>query len=260
MKSTDPIEFLRVRENTFVREVSYHPVLESTNTTAIALIASPEQVLPLLVIADRQTAGRGRGANRWWSSAGSLTFTVVVEATGLDLRHVSKASLTCGLAICQALEQFVPQGDFALKWPNDVYLEGKKVCGILIERPATNESRLVIGIGINVSNSLQAAPVEIRALATSLADNTGTAIERTSVLVACLNHLEQRMDDLSRDHKTLLDQWRAYCLLTGRQVTIDMYGTVIQGTCRGIDADGALIVQSPTQTHRCLGGMIREFS
>jgi biotin-(acetyl-CoA carboxylase) ligase len=79
------------------------------------------------------------------------------------------------------------------------------------------------------------------------------------VLIACLQEFAARMDDLRRGDLGLLDQWRAYCLLTGRHVEIDLYGTQVSGRCLGIDSDGALIVRGEGQDHRCLGGIVRSF-
>ncbi len=260
MNSREPFDLLRIREETFIRNISFHHEVESTNTLALELIARGQPPTPLLVITDCQTAGRGRGSNRWWSTEGALTFSVVVDTDGLNPAHVCQASLTTGLAICQALERFAPTRDFAIKWPNDVFLEGRKVGGILLERSSVVEDRLVIGIGVNVNNSMREAPADVMPWATSLADCLGTKFDRTLVLIECLHQLERRIDELRRAEASLLDQWRAYCLLSGRKVTIDMFGTQISGTCQGIDEQGALLVRDGKKTHRCVGGIVREFS
>lgn len=260
MTCPDALDLLRIREETFVRDISFHHEVESTNTVALELIAQGRRLIPLLVIADRQTAGRGRGSNRWWSAEGGLTFTVVVDGKGLDPTRVCQASLTSGLAICQALERFAPAGDFALKWPNDVFLQGRKVCGILLERSPVAGDRLVIGIGVNVNNAMRDAPPDVMPRATSLADCLETHFDRTLVLVECLKQLERRFDELRRTEASLFDQWRAYCMLQGRNVTLDLYGTQIRGMCQGIDDQGALLVQGADKTHRCVGGIVREFS
>jgi len=256
--SDQPLDLLQIRNETFVREISFHDELASTNTKAMEL-SSSDYDTPLLVIAERQTSGRGRGSNAWWSSGGALTFTLLVDLPMLRIEQIGPMSLTVGLAICQLLEEFAPAADLALKWPNDVYLEGKKVCGILIERPVATEPRLAIGIGINVNNSMADAPDALQQKAVSLCDALETEVDRNRLLIGALTHLEKRIDDHIHRRADLLDQWRAYCLLTGREVSIDMHGEIVTGTCKGVDDDGALIVQSGFDTHRCIAGEVVRF-
>ena len=253
----NPFYLSQIREETFVDELSFHDSLESTNSFAIERLRDGDARLPLLVLTPKQTRGRGRGCNEWWSSEGALTFTLVLDSTGLDNSTICKMSLTIGLAVCQSLERFAPAGDLALKWPNDVYLEGRKVCGVLIERPSDWENRVVIGIGINVNNSLKDAPQQLKTIAISLIDCLEEECDLTSVLIECLKQIERRVKQLRTGDRSLLDQWQAYCLLTGRQVCIDNYANEIPGICHGIDEDGALLVKSGDRIHRCVGGVVR---
>ena len=251
----DSFDLLAIRNETFLEAVSFHDELDSTNSVA-ADLAATDCKTPLLVLAERQTAGRGRGSNSWWSSSGSLTFSVLLDLPTMASDRFSTYSLTVGLAVCRTLEQFAPLADLAVKWPNDVYMNGRKACGILIERPVASKPRLVVGIGINVNNSRMDAPPELREKVTSLLHETRSSADRTAVLVRCLGQLETCTAEHISQPAEMLDQWRAYCMLTGRDVCIDIAGESIRGRCQGIDVDGSLLVYDGSDLRRCNSGVV----
>ena len=252
-------DLLSLRNDTFVREIDYHEVIGSTNDRAIEM-ARTDCETPLLVIADQQSAGRGRGANQWWSATGALTFSLILDLPMLAPERLSSFSLTVGLAVCQALEKFAPAADLALKWPNDVYLNAKKVSGILIDRPVASESRLIVGVGVNINNSLKDAPAELASRATSLSDELDAHFELTATLIEVLNQIESRMRDHIHRAEWLLDQYRAYCMLTGRTVTIEVGSEIVTGRCKGIDVSGALLIENGGGLQKCVAGVIQKIS
>ncbi len=254
-----PYDLPRIRTETFVREIDFHWEIESTNTRALHLAEASSVETPLLVLAQQQSQGRGRGENRWWSAAGSLTFSVVLPLDSIPAQHIPQVSLTAGLAICQAVEQVAPLADLGIKWPNDVYLEERKLAGILIERPACQPPLAVVGIGINVNNSASDLPPELAEQSIALRDALGTELDLTELLVHCLNQLEARMQSLRTQPSSIADQWRAYHLLQGRRLELDTYREIRRGVCLGIDDDGALLLQTASGVERCLGGVIRSF-
>ncbi len=168
----------------FIREVEFHHEIGSTNERALQLAREPHRRYPLLVLAEHQTAGRGRGANRWWGAPGALTFSLVLEGSTAQLppHRWPQASLTTGLAVCEALEELLRDRTIQLKWPNDVYWKQRKLCGVLLESPAERPGILVLGIGLNVNNSLHNAPHELQSTAITLADATGDSFSLTDVL------------------------------------------------------------------------------
>lgn len=256
--SANQFDLLSIRNETFIQDVVFHHEIESTNS-AILELARESVKTPLLVVTDKQTAGRGRGANTWWSSEGALTFSLLLDFPMLAPAQLSSFSLTVGLAVCQTIEHFAPVADLAIKWPNDVYFNEKKIAGILIERPDANEPRLAVGIGINVNNSLKSAPDEVNQNATSLIDELETEQSLTLILFECLKQLERRARDHIHKSEELLDQWRAYCMLTGRTVKIDAGGRLIAGECQGIDASGELLVAGDSGLERIVAGSVVEF-
>ena len=249
----------RLIAHTFIEHVEHRGECASTNDLAIELAGRGEMPLPGIVIADRQTAGRGRGANQWWSGPGALTISIVLDAVSAGLRpeRWSQIALTAGLAGCEAIGSFAAGHDARLKWPNDVYLDGRKICGILTEVPSQAAGRVVVGVGINVNNSLADAPEELRLRSTSLIDATGTAVNRVEVLVRLLQVFEERLGMLARGDDELFEAWQRCCLLTGRLVQITSGDRVTTGYCHGIDASGALRVQTGTAEERCVSGTVQ---
>ena len=252
-------DLLAIRNNTFLQDLVYLEQVESTNSALLELTAEERLITPVMLLAQRQTAGRGRGNNRWWSAAGSLTFSVMLDFPMLSVEQLSSFSLTVGLAICQTIEKLAPAVDLSIKWPNDVYLHGKKLAGILIERPDANEPRLVVGVGVNLNNQFDGAPMEVTERATSLLTELGDPADPNVVLITCLNELERRCRDHVHQPKELLDQWQAYCHLTGRNVTVESGQYSYHGKCLGIDETGALLVASEHGTQQVVSGIVTEF-
>ena len=251
-------ELDRIQSETPVQQVEFREELDSSNDLALQLAGKADQAYPLLVLTEKQTAGRGRRTNRWWSSAGALTFSLVLETNSAELPQSSwpQASLTVGLAVCEALEEILPDTDFLLKWPNDVYVKRRKICGVLVEAPSGQSNKLVLGIGINVNNSLSSAPEEIASMATALCDLSGRSIPLVEVLIHVLNKLCARLDWIGSNDEELRTRWRNRCLLTHHQVQIDSEAGRIVGICQGIDDQGALVLQTPTGLESCLAGTV----
>src|SRR5579862_3978982 len=148
----------------------FHSEIGSTSDRAAELVKQPRLACPFLVLAERQTAGRGRGSNWWWSAPGGLTFSLALDARqcGLPVERLPLVALAAGLAVCDAIEPLLPGVAVRLKWPNDVYVAGRKACGILVEAPGVSPARLIVGIGINVNNTFAAAPRELQQVGTAL--------------------------------------------------------------------------------------------
>lgn len=255
-------ELRRLERHTFVQRIEFHPRLDSTNDLALHLAGEVDVDLPLLVVAEQQTAGRGRGSNSWWATRGALTFSLVVETRELQLppRDWPRVSLATGLAVCEALAELVPTADLKIKWPNDVFLDGSKLCGVLVEVPSGCTGRLIIGIGINVNNSFAAAPDELKMLATSLYDSTQEMWNLSEVLIRVLSRLEVRLRSVRDCDPGLTQAWRRRCLLTNRDVKLRTAGQLIEGRCAGIDDDGALLIETANGLSRHLAGEIERFA
>ncbi len=251
-------ELDRIVRETFAADVVFHEEIDSTNNAALELCQADGAPNSLLVLTARQTAGRGRGANVWWSGEGSLAFSFVLNAPefGLPQETWPQASLTTGLSICSAIESLEDREPVALKWPNDVYLQGRKIGGVLIEVGPRSSGRLVIGIGVNVNNSLAAAPPELRERATSLIDITGRENNRTNVLIAILQQLEHHFSRLAQGDPALPSEWQRRCALNGKVVEVTSGTERREGPCQGIDEEGALILSTTEGPVRFFGGSV----
>lgn len=254
-----PHNFQQLPGETFVRLVEQHAEIGSTNSRAVEL-AGEDLPTPLLVIADKQTAGRGRGVNRWWSADGALTFSLLLDAAQCSLPpdRWPRVSLATGIAVCEAVQSLLPTGAVGLKWPNDVHLGGRKVCGILVETPPRS-GRLVLGVGLNVNNSLAAAPDEVRVRATSLSDVAGGEFDRREALALVLRRIEQNLALLAADEAALARKWQALCVLKGRAVELELGQRRVSGRCQGIDHEGALVIQSSIGPERYFAGVVAKF-
>lgn len=248
----------QIQAATFVAETLCRETVPSTNDWALEIARGGQQQLPLLVLAWQQTQGRGRGGNRWWTAPGALTFSLLLDPRRVlpPAGRLPPLSLVCGLGVCTALASLLPDRPIQLKWPNDVLLDGGKVCGILIESPAQPPNRCVVGIGINVNNSFAEAPAEVRRRAISLADATGTSWDLTAVLIAVLQHLERCLNDFAASRLPLEAACRPWCALRGKTLTIVAGNQRVTGLCRGIDDQGALRIETPQGLRPVVSGVV----
>ncbi len=252
----EPCDLSELYHHDWLGTVQFHHELDSTNSEALRQ-ASHVTNLPLLVLTRWQRAGRGRGEHGWWAAEGALTFSLLLDpaALGIVAGHWPPVSLITGLAVAEALEQ----GGLAvgLKWPNDVLAAGRKLGGILIETASTRPTRLVVGIGLNVNNSLHTAPPEVSARATSLVDLTGQPCALSHLLTTLLDRLSANFARMSSQLDDQLADWRTRCVLTGRDVELAVGGQRVSGTCLGIADDGALRVQQAGQVMSVVAGEVR---
>jgi BirA family transcriptional regulator, biotin operon repressor / biotin---[acetyl-CoA-carboxylase] ligase len=190
-----------------------------------------------VVIAERQTAGRGRQGRTWSAPPGrALTLSVLarVEAAGLGLLPLGVA-----LAVSEACEQVAPVR-CQIKWPNDVWIDGRKVAGILVEtRP--QEGWAVLGIGLNVDTAADELEDELRETATSLRIAVGGPASRETALDALSERLQAWLDRLV-EPGLVVSAYRERDALAGQRVTWLQDGRAMTGEARGIDDDGALVV------------------
>ena len=256
----------RLESDTFVAEVDFHESLGSTSDRAVERCLMASLPSPLLILTNEQTAGRGRGANRWWASSGALTFSLLLDADQLGLSQAAlpQLSLVTALALCEALAEHEPQAEFRLKWPNDVYAltsanQPRKLAGILLERPLGPVPRVVIGIGLNVNNSHATAPAEIRERATSLCDVSSNEHALCDVLIGILQQLAGLLPLLAAGELNLPALWQPHCLLRGRHVVANSGTRQVEGICYGIDEAGALLIHQADRMEQLFSATIERF-
>ncbi|MEX2120816.1 MAG: biotin--[acetyl-CoA-carboxylase] ligase [Pirellulales bacterium] len=242
---SDSLDIERLRGQSWIRSIEYHDSLTSTNDRARAIALEGEPELPILIVAQRQTAGRGRGQNRWWTGDGGLACTLLFDPQepGIVPRYQAMIPLAAAVAIVDAVAKSLAGRQVGLHWPNDVFVAGRKLAGVLVE--GLPDGRQILGIGLNVNNALAEAPPELAETATTLAELTGSVQDRTEVLAALLWHLESALGQLAANPESLGRRADQLCLQHGRPLCLRSGSQDVRGICRGIAPDGALVLETP---------------
>ena len=199
----------------------------------------------LVLLARHQTSGRGRMGRVWSSRPGlQLQFTIAVHPR-LPGAEIPATALIAGLSVAQAIEA-VTGLQPELHWPNDVYLSGRKVCGILVEaRPnAAGAARLAVGIGINCLGAASDYPAEVRERLTTLAEAAGRPVDPEAVLRAVLERLDRHLARLDAGgREDLLAEWQHQARVEGALVRFPGSSGRIQGAVLGLTPEGFLRVR-----------------
>jgi BirA family transcriptional regulator, biotin operon repressor / biotin---[acetyl-CoA-carboxylase] ligase len=236
--------------------IYYFDEVDSTQRVA-AELAQKGAGQGMVVIAERQIAGRGRLGRAWHSPAGVNLYMTVILRPRMPLAEVARLSLVAGVAVAEALETNAP-GLVALKWPNDIWLCKRKAGGIIAE--AVTDARrgllcVLLGIGLNLNLGLNDIPPELRGKATSLLIATGRECDRVQFAATLFDRLEARYSAAEVGGFSAVRQiYDTYFALNGRQVTVVDGLKTTSGIVRGVDADGALIIETGTGTARILTG------
>ncbi len=219
--------------------------VSSTNTLLVADTARLENH-GLVVVARHQTAGRGRLGRRWVSLPGrQLQFSLVLHPP-LPRERVGLVSLVVGLAVGRFLRDGLGLSP-RLKWPNDVFLNGRKVCGVLVEmrQGAGGAPRLVVGIGINCLGSPEEFPPEVRALLTTLAHESGAEVDLEAVLQGILAQLQQAFLALGAGEAALLlEAWEGLAEMKGRRLRYPTPEGIMAGTALELTPEGHLLIET----------------
>jgi BirA family biotin operon repressor/biotin-[acetyl-CoA-carboxylase] ligase len=219
----------------------YLPAVDSTNTYASAL-ARAGAAEGALIVTDHQTAGRGRVGRVWKALPNQQLILSFILRPTFPAHYLMMAS---ALAVAEAIEAETSLRA-GIKWPNDVLVNGRKVCGILIE---TGEGAAILGMGLNVNGALASDP-ELAARATTLAAEAGVTIPREPLAIAITRHLDEMYRQLSSGGpaalRALRDRWRARLVTLGRRATIRQAPNrpeTLEGLAVDVDSEGALLLR-----------------
>jgi BirA family transcriptional regulator, biotin operon repressor / biotin---[acetyl-CoA-carboxylase] ligase len=222
-----------------------HYVMQTDSTNRVAgELAARGASEGTLVIAEEQTAGRGRMDRTWVSARGSSILCSIIFYPDLTPAALFRLTMLASVAVVRALDA-VCSFQTQIKWPNDIYGGNKKLCGILTEFAADgNRVRYaVVGLGINVNDDFSAAP-ELADIATSLKHECGRTISRCAVLQRLLEELDRGYEALLQGGADELKAaWEHYSMILNRQVAIVSEDARVEGTARGITADGHLLLE-----------------
>lgn len=239
----DPIDAEWLRAAGGLGSVEVLTEAASTMDRGRAIAADPGAALPAAVIADRQTAGRGRRGASWWQPPGSLAVSLVIDGSLSPDGPRPLWSLACGVAVAEAILALEPAIECRVRWPNDIEVAGRKLAGILVE--TCPEGRVVFGVGVNTSGTASDAPHALQSRVATLPDLTGRTLSRQQVVAAFVPRL---LDLLAAADvpAAVIDRYGRLCGLTGRSVRVYVGDLLHEGTCLGISADGGLVVETVT--------------
>ena len=202
----------------------------------------------IVVVAEEQTAARGRFQRQWISKPGNLYLSVALRPSMLGLQYVS---IMAGLAVARAIRKTTGLQP-TLKWPNDIRLNGKKVCGVLVESSAARGvvEWAVVGIGLNVALKTSDFP-EIADIATSVNEALGAEADRTKLLGSLLHELDRLYLPLGQDAQPspedvglALEEWKERLDTLGRRVRVQWKNEVYEGVAEDVDSAGNLMLRT----------------
>jgi BirA family biotin operon repressor/biotin-[acetyl-CoA-carboxylase] ligase len=231
------------RDKLLGREILFLDSIDSTNRRAReeARRGAPEGTT---IIAESQSGGKGRLGRPWNSPAGVNAYFSLVMRPPLSPERVPPMTLMTGVSCARAIRRLTGL-DVRLKWPNDIFIGGKKAGGILAESEGGNSPRqfVILGIGINVNWKAEEMPAELRETATSLRVEAGTEFDRAAVVGETLKELEMdyvvfREEGFSEGMR---EEWTRFALGVGKPATLTFPGHRLSGEIRGIDGEGALL-------------------
>ena len=216
----------------------------STNETARQL-AEEGAAHGEVVIAERQTAGRGRRGRTWISPPGGNLYLSAVLRPDMPPQRAPEITLVASVALCHAVRR--AGADAGIKWPNDLVVGDRKLCGILTEM-AADEGRVqwvVLGAGVNLNARPEDFPEELRPWVTSVAAERGQPVPRALFAAAALALLEEWLDRHAEGgFAAVRDEWRVLSDTLGREVRVSAEGREVSGLAEDVDESGALLVRS----------------
>jgi BirA family biotin operon repressor/biotin-[acetyl-CoA-carboxylase] ligase len=213
--------------------------------SSLAAEGAPEGTV---VAAESQTGARGRLGRKWSSPGGVGIWTSIILRPQLPPRAAPKLTLLTAVSVATVLADRYGV-DARIKWPNDVIVNGRKICGALTELVAEQDAvrYVIVSFGLNVNQTRSAFPPEVADLATSMRIETGRRHDRPEVFRRVLRELDRQYMEFGERHgdDRLLDRWRERSCTLGRHVRVQLRDGIVEGVARDVDGDGSLIVETP---------------
>ena len=217
--------------------------IDSTNVEVDRLL-NDGAVAPVIVVATTQSAGKGRRGNRWMSDTGENLYLSIGFRPEITASRIGQYTLWIGIAVAEFLRNHTGL-DIKVKWPNDLYVNGKKVAGILSEAKIDTDhiQHLIVGVGLNI-NSME-FPEDLRKKATSIRTELGTALSFNRLASSIATTIVEQSGRYFREalNGEIQKKWEIYDFLKGRVVTANSTRDPVEGIADGIDADGHLLIR-----------------
>ena len=223
----------------------YYDEIGSTNDEAFRLgeEGAPEGTV---LLAESQSSGKGRMQRIWYSPPGANIYTSMILRPPVGTIRVTQIPIAAGVAAAETINDFCP-GRAWIKWPNDVLIGGKKVCGILAQIKMSGQAVdfIVVGIGINVNLDREQFPQDIQEIATSLAMEAGREISRPELIFRLYENMAKWYRELTRNgFNTVRERWLNLSEMIGKTVSVMFQNESVRGKAMGLDEDGALILRT----------------
>ena len=198
-----------------------------------------------LVITEEQSGGRGRMGRKWFSPYGKGVWMSLVLRPGLPLHLTPQLTLVTGVAVCRAIRQLTGL-QAGIKWPNDIFIEGRKVCGILLESAAEDglARYCIAGIGISANLAKEDYPEELKTIATSLAIELGSEVNRTALIAEVMKEFEVLYAlYLKEGLQPIAVLWEQLSIHMNQPIQVRGAQGIVTGKAVGLEASGALLVE-----------------
>jgi BirA family biotin operon repressor/biotin-[acetyl-CoA-carboxylase] ligase len=229
----------------YVRHFYFYPSIGSTNQKAKELAQAGAEE-GTLVLADCQTAGRGRSGRHWYSPPGLGLYMSIILRPDVPADQAFGVHMVTALAALQAADAARSQSVIGLKWPNDLVAEGRKLAGILSEVGFQGGMLdwCVLGIGLNVNHTQKDFPIDLRDKAISLRQLCNRRLDRSEILIQLLKALSDRYARfLIEGFDGLIPEWRQRSTIMGRMVRVETAGEAYVGTAVSLEPNGALRIR-----------------
>lgn len=235
------------------RNFIFFEEIDSTNTYLLKKENNVD-ISGTVVLAEFQTKGRGR-MDRVWNSdtAQNLTFSILLVRNKNLFKHLNFLNFSAALAVASSIEnlfQLKPE----LKWPNDILINRKKTCGILVETVTSQNEieRVVIGIGINVNQTQFKG--EFNYPPTSIRNQLGREIEREKLLAEVLNNFEHYLNKLKTNKTLILNDWKMRCRMIGEKISVRQNDEIKYGIFEDVDENGFLLLRTKNDIEKITAG------
>lgn len=239
-----PEEILNKSKSGLFNQIIFYPTLNSTNELAKELVTQKKAKEGLVIVAGKQTSGKGRLGRIWESPAGGLWFSIVLSPK-LPIHELPLLSLVLAVGVASALDEFINTG-CGIKWPNDVFINGKKVAGILLEvsGQVDNIDNVIVGIGININVSPETWSHDTKDIATSLLEVTNRQIPNNLVLPVVLAYIEKYYRlFITNGFAPIREEFKSRCVHLHKEVSVKQVNRVVTGINTDIDSQGNMVLK-----------------
>jgi BirA family biotin operon repressor/biotin-[acetyl-CoA-carboxylase] ligase len=250
MSTNPPLRRHRISRSSLGYVIHHYDRLSSTNDAAkrIARKGGEEKIV---IVSETQTRGKGRLGRRWASPKGGIWLSILLRPK-ISPKETTKLTFIAATSVAKTIQDTLGL-EMEIKWPNDVLIRGRKVCGILVETATRGDTTdfVIVGVGINANIDRAAFPRSLQDSATSLKIELGHRIDRGAFFKSFLHNFEQRYRRFQHGlWDVLLQEWKSLAKFLGKRVEVESFEEVLVGEALDVDEAGALIIRSDDEMLR----------